>query len=301
MQTGRDVVMARGSNTAPRRSSPRLRREGVAKDSPRPFIKWVGGKGQLLPHLIKKSPQGYGRYFEPFLGGGALFFGLRPQRAVLSDVNTELINTYQVVRDSVEALIAELAHHRYDEAHYYAVRAWDRAADYASLSPVARAARFIFLNKTGFNGLHRVNSQGHFNVPFGDYNNPTILDAPNLRRCSAALAGVTIEVAGYIEVEARAAAGDFVYFDPPYAPLTATSNFTSYTAGGFDRADQERLRDLCVRLDKKGVHFTVSNSSAPLILELYAQFRVALVEARRFVNARAAGRGPIKEVIVSNF
>jgi len=220
---------------------------------------------------------------------------------VLSDVNAELINTYQVVRDSVEALIGELARHRYDEAHYYAVRAWDRASDYASLSPVARAARFIFLNKTGFNGLHRVNSQGHFNVPFGDYKNPTILDAANLRRCSAALTGVEIDVASYRAVEARAVAGDFVYFDPPYAPLSATSNFTSYTVGGFDRAEQESLRDLCVRLDKKGVHLMVSNSSAPLIADLYAQFRVEIVDARRFVNARATGRGAVKEVIVTNF
>lgn len=296
--------MGRGSNAALRKGTggpARLRGGGVAKRPPRPFIKWVGGKGQLLHHLIKRAPPTYGRYFEPFLGGGALFFGLRPEDAFLSDTNGELINTYRVVRDSVEALIAELARHRYDEAHYYAVREWDRAADYSTRSPVTRAGRFIFLNKTGFNGLHRVNSKGQFNVPFGDYKNPTIVDAANLRRCSAALAGVEIDVAGYLAVEAKAKGGDFVYLDPPYAPLTATSNFTSYTAGGFDRADQERLRDLCLRLDKKGVHLMVSNSSAPLILDLYAQFRVELVDARRFVNARAAGRGAVKEVIVTNF
>jgi DNA adenine methylase len=281
---------ALGRNVSVRRSA-----------GPRPFVKWVGGKGQLLGHLLSKSPQNYGRYFEPFLGGGAFFFGLRPAKASLSDMNAELINTYRVVRDSVEELIVELERHRYDESYYYAIRDWDRSLDYSDRSPVARAGRFIYLNKTGFNGLHRVNSKGHFNVPFGTYKNPTILDAANLRRCSAALAGVEIDVAGYSSVEAKVEAGDFIYFDPPYAPLTATANFTSYTAHGFDRVEQENLRDLCIRLDRRGVRFIVSNSSAPLILNLYAQFRLELVDARRFVNSQALGRGPVKEVIATNF
>lgn len=267
----------------------------------KPFVKWVGGKGQLLPQLMRKLPTKYGRYFEPFIGGGALFFALAPKRAHLFDINEELINTYVVIRDRVEELIKELKKHKYDEEYFYEVRSWDRERSFAKLSPAKRAARFIYLNKTCFNGLYRVNSKGYFNVPFGDYKNPTILDQENLRRCSQALKGAAIEVASYLSVESRVRKGDFVYFDPPYAPLSATSNFTTYTAVGFEGSDQQQLRDLVVRLSKKGVFVMLSNSSAPLILDLYANFAIELVDANRSINSRGQARGPVKEVLVTNF
>lgn len=267
----------------------------------KPFVKWVGGKGQLLPQLLKKRPKVFRRYFEPFVGGGAFFFALNPSRGYISDVNEELINTYQVVRDDVDSLVKLLRKHRYDEEYFYAVRDWDRKKAFRQMSRVKRAARFIYLNKTCFNGLHRVNSKGHFNVPFGDYKNPTIVDETNLYLCSGTLKGVDIEVAGYMSVEEKVKKGDFVYFDPPYAPLTATANFTSYTANGFGSCDQEQLRDLCVRLDKRGVHVMVSNSSAPLILDLYKKFNLELVDAKRSINSRGNSRGPVKEVIVTNY
>ncbi len=275
--------------------------DSALEERAKPFVKWVGGKGQLVARLRNKMPEKYSRYFEPFLGGGALFFSLMPRKAFLSDINDELINTYEVVRDNVEGLIRELCKHRYDEEYFYQVRNWDRLEDYLELSPARRASRFIFLNKTCFNGLHRVNSKGFFNVPFGDYVNPLILDAANLRRCSAVLKSSIIRNTSYLSVEESAKTGDFVYFDPPYAPLSATSSFTSYTSSGFSSADQAQLRDLCDRLDRKGVLFMLSNSSAPLILDLYKSFNLSLVDAKRSINSKGNGRGVIKEVLVTNY
>lgn len=292
------------SNTASKKTmsgTPPSNLDSASEERARPFVKWVGGKGQLVARLQNKMPDKYSRYFEPFLGGGALFFRLMPRKAFLSDINDELINTYEVVRDDVEGLIRELRKHRHDEEYFYQVRNWDRLEDYLEISPARRASRFIFLNKTCFNGLHRVNSKGFFNVPFGDYSNPSILDAANLRRCSAVLKGSIIRKASYLSVEASAKSGDFVYFDPPYAPLSATSSFTSYTSSGFSSADQEQLRDLCVRLDRKGVFFMLSNSSAPLILDLYNSFNLSLVDAKRSINSKGNGRGAVKEVIVTNY
>lgn len=284
---------------------PRVARQtskaSVLEPRARPFVKWVGGKGQLLPQLMRKMPSTYGKYFEPFAGGGALFFALKPKRGHLFDINEELINTYVVIRDRVQELLKELKKHRYDEEYFYEVRSWDREKSFSRLSPAKRAARFIYLNKTCFNGLYRVNSKGSFNVPFGDYKNPTIVDPGNLHRCAQALKGAVIEVESYLCVESRAKKGDFVYFDPPYAPLSATSNFTTYTAGGFDGSDQQRLRDLVVRLSKRGVFVMLSNSSAPLILEFYKNFTIELVDANRSINSRGQARGPVKEVLVTNF
>ena len=273
----------------------------VSEERARPFVKWVGGKGQLVTRLHDNMPLKYGCYFEPFLGGGALFFRLMPREAFLSDINDELINTYEVVRDNVEGLISELGQHRHDKEYFYEVRNWDRREDYLDMSAEKRASRFIFLNKTCFNGLHRVNSKGFFNVPFGAYTNPLILDAINLRRCSAVLKGCSIRRMSYLGVEECAKKGDFVYFDPPYAPLTATSSFTSYTSSGFSSADQEQLRDLCIRLDSKGILFMLSNSSAPLIFDLYKGFNLSLVDAKRSINSKGDGRGAVKEVIVTNY
>ncbi len=279
--------------------------EGVSQPAPetraRPFVKWAGGKGQLLPELFKRLPKKFSRYCEPFVGGGAFFFSLRPERALLSDVNQELVLAYQVIRDDVEALIEELKVHRYEKEYYYSVREWDRQEEYSRMPAVKKAARFIFLNKTCFNGLHRVNSKGHFNVPFGEYSNPTIVDAENLRRCSQALAQTQVELSDYLSLEAQLAEGDFVYFDPPYAPLSATSSFTSYTVDGFDSNDQVALRDLCHRLSEKGVLFMLSNSSSMWIRELYDSFHVHSVSAARAINSKASQRGPVEELIVTNY
>lgn len=268
---------------------------------PRPFVKWAGGKGALLADLKRRMPKRYKRYVEPFVGGGAFFFSLAPREACIADTNAELILTYQVIRNDLDALIAELGRHRYEREYYYEVRDWDRRSDFPDLSPAARAARFIFLNKTCFNGLYRVNSKGHFNVPFGSYSNPRILDRENLQLCSAALHATEIVHADYTSIEENLREGDFVYFDPPYAPLSATSSFTSYTSEGFDANDQVALRDLCVRLDQKGVLFMLSNSSSLWIRELYDRFVVHNVSAPRAINSKAAGRGPVNEIIVTNY
>ncbi|MEO0408488.1 MAG: DNA adenine methylase [Cyanobacteria bacterium P01_A01_bin.135] len=268
---------------------------------PRPFIKWVGGKTQLLPELMRRIPQSGDRYFEPFLGGAALFFHLQPRHAVLTDINADLVSLYQVIRDDVEALIADMGRHIYDKDYYYNLRRIDRTADYGTWTPVQRASRLIYLNKTCYNGLYRVNSKGQFNVPFGRYTNPTIVDAENLRACSQVLQGVAVEQADFRRVRDRAKPGDFVYFDPPYAPLSATANFTGYTKDGFDRDMQYALRDLCRELDQVGVRFMVSNSSAPLVRDLYAEFKVELVYATRLVNSKAGRRGKVPEVLVTNY
>jgi len=267
---------------------------------PRPFIKWVGGKTQLLRELARRIPNDVNRYYEPFLGGGALFFYLQPKAAVLTDINADLITLYTVIRDDVEALIDDMGQHVYEKDYYYRLRSADRTVDYQTWTAVQRASRLIYLNKTCYNGLYRVNSKGQFNVPFGRYTNPTILDAGNLRACHRALQGIEIKQADFRNVKAVAQPGDFVYFDPPYAPLSATANFTGYTKDGFDGDMQYALRDLCRELDRKGVRFMMSNSSAPLVLDLYAEFSPDLVYATRLINSKAGRRGKIPEVLVTN-
>lgn len=263
----------------------------------RPFLKWVGGKRQLLPRLLAQMPASYGRYFEPFIGGGALFFALQPKLAVISDVNERLVRTYRAVRDDVETVIALLATYPYERSFYERMRALDVDA-----RPDAEAAAwFIYVNRTGFNGLYRVNRAGRFNVPFGKYTNPTICDADLLRECSLALRGVEIRHADFADAVAGADTGDFVYFDPPYVPLTATSSFTAYHADGFGRDDQRRLRDVAARLVARGVHVLASNSSASLVRDLYSAptFTLVEVDATRAVNCRADRRGVVREVLIS--
>jgi DNA adenine methylase len=263
----------------------------------RPFLKWAGGKRQLLDALLKRVPSQYGTYFEPFVGGGALFFALRPPRAVLADVNERLIRTYKGVRDDVESVIALLKTYPHDSAFFYELR--EREIDAQSDTEVA--AWFIYLNKTGYNGLYRVNRRNRFNVPFGRYVNPTICDHSTLRACAAALRHVDLLVVDdFGTVVGRAKPGDFVYFDPPYVPLSTTASFTSYTSGGFGRKEQTRLRDVARGLKRDGVSILLSNSSAPLVRELYSEgFRIEEVSATRFVNSRGSGRGAIPEFIVT--
>jgi len=269
--------------------------------APRPFLKWVGGKRQLLPELRKHVPAKFGRYFEPFVGGGALFFDLRARgyegAATLSDANRHLVQTYVGVGNYVEGVIGRLKKMQYEPAYYATTRARQPDPDRDQAAYIA--AWFIYINKTGFNGLWRVNRKGQCNVPFGRYDNPTICDAPTLRACSAALANTSLWGTDFEDPLREARRGDFVYIDPPYAPVSTTANFVGYVEGGFGLSDQTRLRDTAWRLREKGVHVVLSNANVPLVQELYKKFDVRVVEARRAVNSNAAKRGKVEEVIIT--
>jgi DNA adenine methylase len=271
----------------------------VSGKEPKPFLKWAGGKGQLLEQFAPHIPD-FRVYHEPFVGGGALFFRLRPKRASLTDINEELINCYRAVCDDCESVIRLLRRHAREHCkdYYYHVRALPQERD---LSPTERAARLIYLNRTCYNGLYRVNSKGEFNVPFGRYKNPTICDEDLLRAASAALASARIEVAPFDSVLKRAKRGHFVYFDPPYHPLSRTSYFTSYSADGFGEEDQIRLRDVFAELARRGVAAMLSNSYSPLVLDLYRGFRIEKVFASRSINSNSGRRGRIPEALVLNY
>jgi DNA adenine methylase len=265
----------------------------------RPIIKWAGGKAQLLPTLHRFLPpmdRVHG-YFEPFLGGAAMFFSLQHPRSILSDTNAELINLYQVVRDHTAELIATLRRHVYARDHYYATRAQDPA----TLSPVERAARLIYLNKSCFNGLYRVNRRGQFNVPFGRYTNPTICDAPNLEAAARALGPATLILGDYDTILRDACPDDVIYFDPPYHPTNPTATFTSYTDRSFDAHDQAHLAGAFRRLHAAGCYVMQSNSDTPLIHELYTGFRISRITANRAINSRADRRGPVSELVITNY
>ncbi|MGB3716834.1 MAG: DNA adenine methylase [Candidatus Promineifilaceae bacterium] len=270
-------------------------------DKARPFLKWAGGKSQLLkqygPFFSRREE--YQRYYEPFLGSAAVFFHLQPADACLADVNDKLVEIYQVVQKEVEGLIEVLGRFHNDEAEYYLVRSQNPA----ELNRVERAARLIYLNKTCYNGLYRENKKGAFNVPFGRYENPTICDPTRLRTASVALQGVKLQVDDFEKVVAPAGPGDFVYFDPPYAPLNTTSNFTNYNRLGFDIDDQRRLSSTFDQLATKGCRVMLSNSSAPLVYELYEGkgYRFVEIKARRFINSKADGRGPVTELLILNY
>ncbi|WP_026176744.1 DNA adenine methylase [Desulfurispora thermophila] len=265
----------------------------------RPPVKWAGGKSQLIPKMQLLFPRRstYNLYIEPFLGGGAVFFHLQPERAVLIDSNPELMNFYQVVREKLPALLADLTKHVCEKEYYYYIR--DLPVE--GLSDVERASRFLFLNKTAYNGLWRVNRQGKFNVPFGRYANPRLYRAEHLQRVSVALQKAELICGDFSLVLDHAAPGAFVYFDPPYHPLSETSRFTSYTAGAFGSADQRRLSEVFRELDGKGCLLMLSNSDTPLIRELYAGYNIYVVQARRNINCQAKGRGAVDELIITNY
>ena len=271
------------------------------KEETYPIVKWVGGKRQLMFELLKNMPEDYNRYFEPFIGGGALFFELQPDNAYISDMNEELINLYQVVRDNVDELIADLQKHDISKEYFMEIRNIDRTEEYQNWSGVKKASRFIYLNRTCFNGMYRVNSKGEFNVPFGHYKNPRILDENNLINCSNLLQKTEIKHADFSEILKKVKKDDFVYFDPPYVPLSETSSFTSYTKDGFDMDMQFKLRDVCDELDSMGVKFLLSNSDTKLVNELYENYNIKKVFASRQINANADGRGKITEVLVRNY
>lgn len=279
----------------------------------RPFLKWAGGKRQLLPELTKYINQKSLKkctYYEPFIGGGALLFELQPTRAVINDQNKELINCYKVVRDSLDNLIEELRkHEKHNNADYfYEVRDLDRSPkNYKSLSAVERAARIIYLNKTCYNGLFRVNSHGQFNVPFGRYKKPNILDEAVLKSVSLYLnkskSKVKILDSDFAEAVRDAKKGDFIYLDPPYDPLSNTSSFTGYDINGFKKDEQKRLRQVFDELTEKGCLVILSNSQTDFIMNLYQDYqdKIKVVKAARSINSKGLKRGRINEIIVLNF
>lgn len=269
----------------------------------RPFVKWVGGKTQLLTEIFRRLPpkKTIAKYYEPFLGGGAVFFALQPKSAAISDVNPELINAFLVVKDSVGELIRDLKRHRHNEKYYYQLRNADRFPDFARWENVRRASRLIFLNKTCYNGLFRVNSKGQFNTPFGRYVNPNFIDVGNLIACSQVLSSAEISLEPFAAVLQRVHKGDFVYFDPPYAPVSETAYFTGYSKGGFDLQLQQQLFEVCCELNSRGIRFMLSNSAVPFIKKLYSRFNIDIVQATRAVNSRADKRGKVSEVLVTNY
>lgn len=270
-----------------------------------PFLKWAGGKNRLLPQLEPFFPERIVRYHEPFVGSGAVFFYLRRTRgafpATLLDSNAELINCFTVVRDRVDALLPLLRWHEreHSKRHYYAMREHDPGA----LTDLQRAARFIYLNKTCYNGLYRVNAKGQFNVPMGSYKNPRICDEAILRAASEALQGVTLLATDFSTVLDHAGSCDFVYFDPPH--YTESSGFTGYAVAasgraGFGAEEHRRLAEVVKELDARGCHVIVSNSDTAYTRHLYTGFRLAVVRARRMINCNGAGRGLVDELVVSN-
>lgn len=275
-----------------------------AKLKARPFIKWAGGKTQLLPQLSALLPKRIRTYYEPFIGGGALFFSLanegRFQRAAINDWNTELVDAYKSIRDFPEDLLGKLTTLKEEyQADAKTVYMRERDRDPKVLSPLDRAARFLFLNRTGFNGLYRVNKQGRFNVPFGKYENPRIADEENIIACSKLLNHFVIVTTGdFAPVVAEAQPGDCVYFDPPYVPVTATANFTSYTSDGFSINDQYRLAAAFKKLVENGVAVIASNSDTEIVRDLYEGFELHEVKARRNINSKGDKRGPVGELVI---
>ncbi len=276
----------------------------------RPFLKWAGGKRQLLPEIVKYVPKMTSKhtYHEPFIGGGALLFELQPQKAVINDSNKELINCYQVIKDSLDKLMEELSKDKYSnsETSYYEMRDLDRSKKkYEILSEVEKAARIIYLNKTCYNGLFRVNSQGQFNVPFGRYKNPNFLDDAVLIAVNKYLNSnnITLLNQDFEYAVKDAKRGDFVYFDPPYDPVSETASFTGYDVNGFNRDEQERLKKVFDYLTVKGCKVMMSNSCTDFILDLYKDYQDTIIKVRatRSINSNALKRGRVDEVLVLNY
>jgi DNA adenine methylase len=285
----------------------------------RPIVKWAGGKRKLLPQLLSREVGPINRYFEPFLGGGAMMLALPNEvERFLCDSNEDLLNVYQDVRDNLIPLLEILSTFKNDQETYSAIRDWDRTNDWANRTVIEKSARFIYLNRTGFNGLHRVNAAGKFNVPFGHYKNPKIADRENLHKFSEFLNqkngdGEFItkllpaqDFASFL-LKVRPESGDFVYLDPPYAPLPNTSSFVSYQAGGFGDADQKSVMESALEAHRRGAKIMISNSKAPVVLQLFSEllepegFSLEFILAARNIAARSSSRAPIHEVVIRNF
>lgn len=272
--------------------------QSYKKVSPRPFLKWAGGKSKLIAQYKPYLPKHFTTYYEPFLGGGALFFALQPSRAFLWDINSELINTYLCLQHHLDELILHLKQHsvNHNSSYYYQIR--------ASMpeNEVERAARFIYLNKTCFNGLYRVNSKGKFNVPMGKYKNPTICNSDLLSAASVALQNATLKVNSFEAILSHATdEQDFVYFDPPYHPISPTSNFTDYTSQNFGENEQKKLKEVFRELQARGVKVMLSNSDCAFIRELYKDFRIIEISAARSINSNPQKRGKITELLITSY
>ena len=267
----------------------------------KPILKWVGGKRQLLDDILPLLPKDPKLYVEPFLGGGAVLLAKQPKHARVNDFNHELINVYKVVRDHPDELLELLRKHSEENSseHYYEVRALDREPGFSEIDAVIRAARIIYLDKTCFNGLYRGNSAGQINSPYGRYKNPNIVNEAGIHALSNYLKGDIVLMCGdYASALEDLPEDSFVYLDPPYMPLSQTSAFTGYTEGGFDYDEQVRLRDECVKLREQGIRFVESNSDCPEIRELYSDFEIKTVQAKRSINSRGDRRGAVNEVLV---
>ena len=271
-----------------------------------PFVKWVGGKRGLLSQILPLFPKEFNNYFEPFVGGGAVFFelyakGLLVDKKIhLSDINSELINAYIVVKEKPNRLIQNLEYYKkvHSKEFYYKIRELDRKENYQDLSDVEKATRFIYLNKTCFNGLYRVNKKGYFNTPIGSYKNPNIADSDTILSASEALQNAIIKHQPFQEVLKEAKKDDLVYFDPPYYPLNKTSNFTSYDSNCFLENEQFELFEVFDKLVQKGAKVVQSNSDTKFIKELYKSYDISIVNANRFINSKSSGRGKISEVLI---
>ena len=269
-----------------------------------PVVKWVGGKRQLLSEISPLLPKRITSYCEPFLGGGAVLFSIQPSKAIVNDLNSDLITVYEVIRDDVEELIDNLKKHETSSEYFYTIRDMDRNKEtYAAMSKVERASRLIYLNKTCFNGLFRVNSSGEFNSPFGHYKNPNIVNEPVLRAVNKYFSSSNITFCNedFAVTLGRISKGSFVYLDPPYDPVSDTANFTGYNRGGFDRNEQIRLKQCCDELTQRGVKFMLSNSATTFIKELYKDYDISIVQAKRAINSDASKRGAIEEVLIRNY
>lgn len=271
----------------------------------KPVTKWVGGKRKLLPELHQLKPNTYNNYYEPFFGGGAFLFDLMPENAVINDQNSELINVYRIIKESPKELIELLTQHKENNSkeYYLDLRAADRDGRIDAMNDVEKAARIMYMLKVDFNGLYRVNSKGQFNVPYGRYKNPSIVDAENIMNVSSYFNSnnITILEGDFATAVESAQNNDLVYFDPPYIPLNVTSNFTAYTADGFDDKDQIRLRDIFFDLANKGVNVMLSNSDTELTRELYKDAVIHEVMVGRAINSDATKRGKISELIITSY
>lgn len=270
-----------------------------------PFLKWVGGKRQLIPTIKSYLPNGLSEltYCEPFVGGGALFFYLQQSKAIVNDYNGELINVYKVIRDNVDELIESLGKHKNESGYFYSIRSLDRSSSYKNLSNIEKASRIIYLNKTCYNGLYRVNNAGEFNSPFGRYKHPNIINGPTLRAVSHYLNSININIYNkdYATVLKELNTNSFVYLDPPYYPVSETANFTGYIQGGWTKEDQIRLKEACDALNQRHIKFLLSNSSTNFIKELYSDYIIHTIKATRNINSDGEKRGQIDELLIQNY
>ncbi|MEK6907738.1 MAG: DNA adenine methylase [Thermoproteota archaeon] len=276
--------------------------------TPKPFVKWAGGKRQLIPIINQNLPESFGTYYEPFLGGGALLFHIltdkNGQKCSISDLNSDLVLAYTTIRDRIDSLIASLKNHeknyqKNSESYYYSIR------ESNPRSEIEKTSRLIFLNRTCFNGLYRVNSKGKFNVPLGKYSNPNIVNEENLRAVSSVLQSsrISIKCRDFEAVLRDAKKGDLIYFDPPYQPVSATANFTSYTNKDFTYDDLTRLAELCLKLDSRGCNVLLSNSDSKEVADIFAKnpWKITRIEANRSINSNSKKRTGHYELLIKNY